>query len=68
MNISKSQARRLRDQHPPGSDEAINAGCRCPVLDNAHGRGYMGGVQDPETGETVYVYNSECPLHAMPDQ
>lgn len=28
----------------PGSDEAIAAGCRCPVLDNAHGRGWMGGV------------------------
>jgi hypothetical protein len=22
----------------PGSDEALNAGCICPVLDNRHGR------------------------------
>ena len=27
----------------PGSDEAIAAGCTCPVIDNGHGRGYMGG-------------------------
>lgn len=23
----------------PGSDQALSVGCRCPVLDNAHGRG-----------------------------
>lgn len=30
--------------HPPnpGSPESIAAGCICPVLDNAHGRGWMG--------------------------
>ena len=27
----------------PGSDEAIEKGCTCPVLDNAHGRGFNGG-------------------------
>lgn len=26
----------------PGSDEAIASGCTCPVIDNGHGRGYMG--------------------------
>lgn len=41
---------------PPGSDAAIAKGCACPVLDNAHGRGYMGTAG-------IYVYNTGCPLH-----
>ena len=46
----------------PGSDEAIAAGCACPVMDNGHGRGYLGGVQD-DTGQTVFVISGDCPLH-----
>lgn len=46
----------------PGSDEAIAAGCRCPRMDNGHGRGYMGGVKD-EQGRTVFVITLDCPLH-----
>lgn len=49
---------------PPGSDEAIAAGCVCPVLDNAHGKGYMGGVKD-ENGEIVYILSWVCPLHGV---
>jgi hypothetical protein len=26
----------------PGSDDAIDAGCTCPVLDNGHGKGHLG--------------------------
>lgn len=41
----------------PGSDEALDKGCTCPVLDNAHGRGYLGlGVG--------WVIADGCPLHA----
>lgn len=40
----------------PGSKEALDMGCECPILDNSHGRGYLGM-------EGVYVYNLECPLH-----
>jgi hypothetical protein len=40
----------------PGSDEAIAMGCTCPVIDNCHGRGYMGV-------EGVFVYMETCPLH-----
>jgi hypothetical protein len=40
----------------PGSDEAIDMGCTCAVLDNAHGRGYFG-----EPG--VFVMSGDCPLH-----
>lgn len=45
-----------------GSDAAIFGGCKCPVLDNHHGKGYMGGVKD-EHGDTVYVTAQTCPLH-----
>lgn len=44
------------DELNPGSDEAIKAGCTCPVLDNAHGRGYMGVAG-------IFVYRDGCPLH-----
>lgn len=43
----------------PGSDEAIEAGCTCPVLDNAHGRGV-----GAEPG-TQFWYTEGCPL--LPD-
>lgn len=49
----------------PGSPEAIKQGCLCPVIDNAHGKGYLGGVKDPETGETVFVWRADCPLHGI---
>ena len=44
----------------PGSNEAIEQGCLCPVLDNAHGRGYMG---QPD----VFVMVAGCPLHDVPE-
>lgn len=44
------------DQPKPGSDEAIASGCTCPVMDNGHGRGFMG-----MTG--VFVYNVDCRFH-----
>lgn len=40
----------------PGSDEALDQGCTCAVLDNAHGRGYMG-----QPG--VFCMSQDCPLH-----
>jgi len=51
---------------PPGSDDAIDAGCICARTDNNHGRGYfgMGGGKDPKTGETIYVYTVGCPVHS----
>jgi hypothetical protein len=39
----------------PGSRKAIKAGCKCPVLDNGHGWGYI--VQGQ------YVMMEDCPLH-----
>ena len=49
----------------PGSDEAVAAGCTCPVMDNGHGSGYLGGVQD-DTGQTVFVISGDCPIHGQP--
>lgn len=40
----------------PGSDDALDAGCLCPVLDNGHGRGYMGMPG-------IFVMRADCPLH-----
>ena len=40
----------------PGSSEAIQAGCLCPVGDNARGAGYLGVPG-------VYVMVEGCPLH-----
>jgi hypothetical protein len=48
----------MKEQPPnPGSDEALKQGCRCPVLDNCHGRGYYAG----KPGEFVMI--EDCPLH-----
>ena len=49
----------------PGSDEARKAGCTCPVMDNCHGKGYMGGVKD-EDGNTIFVISMNCPIHNNP--
>lgn len=40
----------------PGSDDAIKLGCKCPVLDNAHGRG-------SGWGEGTFWVNENCPIH-----
>jgi hypothetical protein len=41
----------------PGSNDALKIGCLCPVLDNAHGKGYM-------CMEGVFVYREGCPVHS----
>lgn len=49
-----------RCEHPPGHPEAVNPGCRCPVIDNGHGRGC--GRVDSE-GNPLFWYNDDCSLH-----
>lgn len=44
----------------PGSDAARLIGCKCPVIDNGHGRG-SGRVDD--NGKPAYWINAECPVH-----
>ena len=43
-----------KPQSNPGSDEAIEQGCVCPVLDNRHGAGIGGGQ---------YWIAGNCPIH-----
>lgn len=52
----------MSDRPNPGSKEAIKQGCTCPKMDNANGKGYMGGVRD-EHGQTVFVCTVGCPVH-----
>lgn len=40
----------------PGSDEARALGCKCPVIDNGYGRGYLGQPN-------IFVYSAACPIH-----
>jgi hypothetical protein len=42
----------------PGSPEAIKRGCKCPVLDNGHGRGHLGDGE--QFGWWTHL---DCPLH-----
>lgn len=56
MADAAHQAERMRLR--PGSPEAREQGCICPVLDNAHGRGYLGD------GERFgWVMRGDCPIH-----
>ena len=42
----------------PGAPRAVNEGCLCPILDNAHGRGCGSNTTGP-----LYVIREDCPLH-----
>ncbi len=50
----------MKEIPPPGSDEAIELGCLCPVLDNGRGRGMF----KDKDGQPVFWINGYCPLHA----
>ena len=39
----------------PGSDAALELGCSCPVLDNAHGR----------RDDGLFWIAADCPVHAV---
>lgn len=56
--VSKETKEQWPSVPNPGSDEALQAGCRCPVMDNGHGAGYMG-----QAG--IFVMNLDCPLHGF---
>lgn len=48
----------------PGSDEAIEQGCKCPVMDNHNGEGI--GYTDG-SGTRLYYINEHCPVHVQQD-
>lgn len=52
-----------RDELRPGSNDALAAGCLCPVLDNGRGKGAYGGGLLDEEGKPLYWINAECPIH-----
>lgn len=41
----------------PGSPEAVEQGCTCPVGDNCQGAGFI------LNGERVFWFDADCPLH-----
>lgn len=43
----------------PGSKEAGDLGCSCPIIDNNYGHGHHGV-------EGEFVINMDCKLHTMP--
>ena len=45
----------------PGTTEAIEMGCMCPVMDNNYGQGAYGR-------EGVYWYSADCPIHKWVDE
>lgn len=49
----------------PGSREAIDRGCRCPVIDNGHGRGIPWPRDDglDPSEHPSFVIQADCPLH-----
>jgi len=46
------------DGDPPGSNAALDAGCRCPPLENGHGRGHP-----TKTNPSGWMVNTNCPVH-----
>lgn len=50
----------MTDKQPnPGSNEAVDMGCTCPMFDNCHGAGaYI------EKGEPLFWINDKCPIHS----
>lgn len=45
----------------PGSREAVDAGCTCPVSDNCHGAG--NDMASAMAGKPTFWISGDCPLH-----
>lgn len=44
----------------PGSDEAVELGCKCPVMDNRRGK----GAYFDAFGMPVFWYSDDCAVHS----
>lgn len=54
--FQKKNPRKFLESVPsPGSEEAVDMGCSCPVMDNRYGRGGLVG----------YWISAECPIHGV---
>lgn len=51
----------------PGSEEAIAAGCNCPVIDNHYGRGIPMRNPDDNKIEIAFWMTADCVLHGIKD-
>lgn len=54
----------MTDKPNPGSNEAVEAGCSCPRMDNSHGRGAYGGAKGEDARPQFWI-REDCPLHAL---
>jgi len=54
--LQKALNKMLSTECNPGSLEAEQHGCQCPVMDNGHGSGYMGQ-------KGIFIMTADCPLH-----
>lgn len=45
---------------PSGSPEAVAMGCTCPVMDNGHGKGWLGNGE-----QFGWMVAEVCPLHGQ---
>lgn len=50
----------------PGSNEAVEAGCTCPIFDNYKGEGIPIRAKDG-TIQRGYWMSADCPLHGIKD-
>jgi hypothetical protein len=51
------------NQPNPGSPQAVDKGCKCPVMDNGNGKG-IGPLKD---GTMMFWRALDCPLHGKGD-
>jgi hypothetical protein len=51
----------MTEKPNPGSAEAVDLGCLCARMDNAHGKGII------LNGERVWWITADCPIHGNPD-
>ena len=59
--INMKKKKTIKKVPNPGSPEAVEAGCLCPVLDNHYGKG-------SDKSNTKFWYNSSCPLHVLKNE
>jgi hypothetical protein len=52
----------LKSVPNPGSSDALDQGCLCPVMDNCYGAGAQGTNGKPQD-EKVFWQAANCPLH-----
>ena len=55
----------MSDTPNPGSDAALALGCRCPVLDNEHGRGipWPDKIPSNQPPTPKFWVSEDCPIH-----